>query len=651
MTKAMQMLRAMGSFCSPEIQRAQLLPVCDHFDKYCRGAGLYPRQKTLMKIIFLEDDQFTEYDLQVINEWFESTRKGGEVAIPLDLFDRIKYCKEHGYRHFREVINCGGRRGGKGFIGGKIADIIVRDLIALGNPQRFYGIDDSKVIHIDVLATNFSQAQGMLYNDVKDSILNDDWISAYISSTSSTAQYIHTDADIERYERVRKLGKGASRMSLSNASSIVISPSAANSSSIRGRASILQCFDEFAHGIDTGSNQSSELIYEAATPSLSQFGEDGMIYVPSSPWSKVGKFFELFQSAFCGIENLDRYDPTMFAIKAPSWALYEDWQYDPKKKRAMIESPAKSLQMRAKEKRNPESFAVEFRAEFAETENAYLNSVVVDQMFESYPNGVDNLNVSKSVGKIQILYRAHADAGRSQDLFAFALGHREIGEDGYWHAFIDLYKVWQPSDFPMGDDGVRRVDYTVVMDWLKNTFTHFNVGKFTMDQWNSGYFLDEIRAQAMRGMFLNNVMQSAVENHTAASNFVRWEGFKTAAYQGWVHIPEIRMDIDGLGNVVLPCEELKLLTIKNGNKVDHQTGARWNHNDISDCISTVVFDLLSDQLGSLESGNLVKVVGAANGGYNIGSDGFIFGSNADVQNAMIAQGQSYFEQAGYGYYR
>ena len=71
---------------------------------------------------------------------------------------------------------------------------------------------------------------------------------------------------------------------------------------------------------------------------------------------------------------------------------------------------------------------------------------------------------------------------------------------------------------------------------------------------------------------------------------------------------------------------------------------------MSDCISTVVYDLLSDQLGSFEQGNLSKVVGAAQGGYNIGSNGFIYGANADVEDSLKKQSQNYFEQAGYGHY-
>ena len=246
--------QAFNSYISPEISRMTLPPTERYFAMYSRGATLYPRQQTLMKVLFLELGELTDYDRYVISDWLEQTRNGGDVAIPLDIYERMEWCRRNGYRHFYEVVNCSGRRGGKGFIGGKIAEYLTAQMLSLGNPQRYYGIDEAKEIHIDVLATSFGQAQSMLYNDIKDAILMDDYLSPYIVSTSNVAQKLRTPADIDRDARLRaSVGKGAMRTELA---SIIISPSAANSSAIRGRASYLQCFDEFAHGLDTGSTAS-----------------------------------------------------------------------------------------------------------------------------------------------------------------------------------------------------------------------------------------------------------------------------------------------------------------------------------------------------------------------------------------------------------
>lgn len=606
--------RAFSSYISPEISRSLLPPTSVYFDRYSRGASLYPRQQTLMKIIFLEIDQLTEYDRYVIDEWLESTRRNGDVAIPLDIYDRMRWCKENGYKHFYEVINCSGRRGGKGFIGGKIAEYMVASMLALGNPQRYYGIDDSKQMHIDVLATNFSQAQGMLYNDIKDAVLMDDFIAPYIYSTSNSSQKLRTVADFERDARLKRDAKERKALLRSTVTSIVIEPHAATSTSIRGRASFMICFDEFAH---LGSDSSA--VYNASTPSLAQFGKDGMVYIPSSPWSETGKFYDLYCSAMATDAAGRAQEPSSFVIRAPSWEWYKDYQYDPRKKLAVIQPPETSLEMRARELQDPETFAVEFRSRFAKTENAYLQAAVVDAMFEPYPSVQDNRNMMRGAGVYSTQYVAHADAGRSQDFFAFVLGHKERMDDGQHHVFIDLYKVWQPIDFPIGDDGVRRIDYMEVIRWMENVLKRFYVTKLTFDQWNSGLFVDKLREDARKGMFYNNMIAISVDNHTAVSNFTRWERFKTAVYQGWVHVPYMEQEVMGLGKCCLIQEELKLLVVKNGNKVDHQDSGGYQHNDASDCLSTVTVNLLGDQtdLVSIDAG---VVVGAAQGGYNSGVD-------------------------------
>lgn len=634
---------AMGSFTNPELMQRQLPPINDFIARYDRGGKPYPRQATLLKIIFLEIEHLTDYDHMVISQWMESSKRGGDVRIPLDLYERMEWCKQNGYKHFKEVIFCGGRRGGKGFLGGKIAAYKVAQMISLGSPQRYYDIDESKTIYLDVLATNFSQAKSMLFADIRDAIVGNEWLRPYIYSTSNSSQSLQTPADRirERKSIESQNRKNSMRQSIA---SIAISPSSASSASIRGRASFMQCFDEFAHGLDTESSSSSSAIYEAATPSLYQFDKDAMIYIPSSPWSETGKFFELYEMAFA-MENGSAANPQMFAIKIPSWEVYYDWQYDPAKKRAMILSPQQSREMRQKELQNPESFDVEFRANFAKTENAYMNQNVVDSLFAAYPSEDENKNVPRTRGIITEQYRAHADAGRSQDNFCFAIGHKEVGDDGYWHVYIDEMKVWQPSDFAPDESGIRRVDYVEVADWLRSEFKSYYVTKFTMDQWNSAMVIDEMRRDIIEGKPLNKMMTASVDNHTSKTNFQRWERFKTACYQGWVHIPYVEDELAGYGKACLAEVELKLLVMKNG-KVDHQTSAQWNHNDMADCISTVVSDLLADQLAALDSGNLTRVVGAAYGGYN-GDIAYSRGSAVGIEQEQEARSQAYMEQMGY----
>lgn len=631
-------MREMESLTNPRYGGRDLPPVCKFIELYDRGAQPYPRQRTLLKVFFLELENLTDYDRFVIDDWMESSVNGGEVQIPTDLYDRMEWCLNRGYHHFHEILFCGGRRGGKGFLGGKIASYKIAQMISLGNPQRYYGIDDAKDLYVDVLATQYSQAQGMLYNDIKDAVLMNDWLAPYLYRTSNGAQMLRTPNDMAR---AALLSRRAGSM-VATVASIHVQPSAASSSSIRGRASFMQCFDEFAHGLDTGSNQSSGEIYNAATPSLQQFDKDGLIYIPSSPWSKKGKFYDLYQAAF-EMEDGRAANPQMFAIKIPSWGTYQDWEYDYRFKKAIILPPSKSQEMRSRERLDPEKFDVEFRANFAETENAYMQPQVVDSLFAPYPSEQNNSNYPTDRGNITQRYRAHADAGRSQDNFCCAVGHKFVGEDGYWHVQIDLMKIWQHTDFAEDEQGVRRIDYTVPMAWFKQMLKMFYVDKFTMDQWNSAMIVDELKACSIRGQFLNKATSVSVDNHTSSRNFRRWELFKTACYQGWVHIPWVEDDVAGRGRICLVEQELKALVMRNGKVEMVREG--WGHGDMADCVSTIVFDLLGDQLNHLEAGDVATVVGAARGGYNP-SDAV---GMADLQQreAMV-RGSEYMAQMGYG---
>lgn len=648
---AVDYIDAMASFVSPDALVETIPPICEFVSKYDRSAQPYPVQSTLLKILYLDVEHMTQFDHFVIRRMMEETENGGEVTIPLDLYERMKWLKEHGYRHFTTFVYCGGRRGGKGFLGGKIGAYQCANLIALGSPQRHFGVVEGHDIYLDVLATQFNQAQGMLFNDIRDAVISNDWLAPYVYYASRNVLRLQTSHDRAREEQLSREAEMMGRKNRTNISvaSIVVEPSAASSSSIRGRASFMQCFDEFAHGLQTTSDMSSERVYDAATPSTMQFGKESLIYVPSSPWSEVGKFYSLYKQCFETEPDGSASNPQMLAVRLPSWWPYLWWEYDQTKSKAIIETPERSREVRARESIDPETFNVEFRANFAKTENAYMNSDVVRSLFEPFPKEGEDRNVCRESGLISVDYRAHADAGRSQDNFCFAMGHREwvVGPDGAgrWHVFIDVMKTWQPPDFPEDEKGIHRVDYTQVVDWLEDEFRHFRCSKFTMDQWNSAYVVDRMRRDAMSGELANSMMAVSVDTHTEVENFKRWEAFKTACYQGWVHIPhQIEFIHKAQKEVCLVEQEMQFMIVKNGKTVTWPTsGTVWTHGDMVDSVSTVVVDLLGDQVLSLSEDNLGGMVGAAQGGYN----GIVPPASGAAMVEQVARGDEYMRSLGY----
>ena len=145
-------------------------------------------------------------------------------------------------------------------------------------------------------------------------------------------------------------------------------------------------------------------------------------------------------------------------------------------------------------------------------------------------------------------------------------------------------------------------------------------------------------------------MSISVDTHTSGSNFIRWERFKTACYQRWVHIPYYEQDVLGLGHCCLLSEELKLL-VRKGNKVDHQSVGPYQHNDCADCCSTVVANLLADQIDAFENGTLSAIVGGAQGGFESYHPGaFISGGMSDAINkSLMDEGDATMRELGYDF--
>src|ERR1700747_2246881 len=73
--------------------------------KFC-GKPLYPRQKLLLKLFFLQD--LTDYEERVLDYWISGGRHGEEVIVCPGVRERIAWCKEHGYKHFSEIVFGGG---------------------------------------------------------------------------------------------------------------------------------------------------------------------------------------------------------------------------------------------------------------------------------------------------------------------------------------------------------------------------------------------------------------------------------------------------------------------------------------------------------------------------------------------------------------
>ena len=562
------------------------------------GRRLYPRQKTLLRLIFLETEHMTDYDYEVIDQWTKNfDRNGVSIGVTPDILKRVEYLKENGYNHFKEVVNITGRRGGKGHIGGIAGAYINWGLIMKDDPQWYYGIDKSKDIYTMVVATNIEQATKYQFADLTNTIIDAPCFQPYIADAKERFLALRTPSDIRRIAAFEARGVRPSRLIASVRNIAVTS----NSKASRGATVMSVMFDEFAHMlIGTGGARTSDEVYNAITPALDQFGKDGFIYVPTSPFTKVGKAFQLYESSLESDENgLPAY-PDMMMAQLPSWGPYEDWE-DPRATGGFQFRGAPQTyddSMKRIEKREPDAFKVERLSQWADVINSYLNPKTVERMFEPFVDAKGEVRIleQQQEGRIGIIYRGHCDPSKSGANTAAMICHVEKipdPEDGeeWYHVIVDYMKVWNPEDY---DE--HQIDYEEIEEELVDLLQRYRTTKvFSFDQYGAFVTLPRLKKRLQQVKPAHPV-KIHEEKFTKESNMKRAERFKSALGMNWIHA--YRDDYGPDGTSLLE-QELKFLQEING-RVTKQKFGPIRTEDLADCIFVCVDSLLEDNFVKLE---------------------------------------------------
>lgn len=594
------------------------------------GKRLYPRQMTLLKLVYLETESMTDYDREVIGQWAEGFKNVNHpTGVQPDIWDRIEYLKSNGFTHFPHVQMVMGRRASKGIIGSILATERIAWLYSLGSWQQHFNQVPGQVAEITVVANSLTQAVTRQFRDIRNAVFACEYLRPHIVGDKQTEFYIRTPGDEQTIIENKLAGITSDR----EIATIYCKASSSVSTSGRGGTGLFNAYDEFAHMLaGTGSTKTGEEIYDAFQPSLDQFGHHAMTYCASSPFSKIGKFYDLYQQ---GRITMDSYnlregklrttsfieeaqsqdidldpdeisaavaEPTFLVVQLPSWDTYRDWersreipilpgrtrtfprwnspvQYEPKEDG----TPDERVQYR-RMRRNPDKFKVERGGQFATVQDAYLNEVMVDRMFLT-PDWRPPLEIQHQ-GKFSIAYRAHADPSRTNANFGFCIGHLEqapADEHGIsWpHVIIDVLHVWKPEDFKD-----HTIDYVQVGEELDDYLRRFpSITKMTYDQFNSAGLI----AHQKRAFPNIRVLE---KTFTLKENQDRCERFKSALNLGWVHSPRDTLADEGQSLLEL---ELKFLQEKNG-RVDKQDIGPVQTKDLADAAMVVVTDLLHDSL-------------------------------------------------------
>ena len=285
--------------------------------RYYLNRTLYPRQATVLKLIFLGRDMqgqniLTDYDHEVIGKWTNRFKDTGCEGVQPDIYERMEMCAAEGRYWFREFVAVIGRRGSKNFLGGIAGAYILYHYINLGDPHAHYGIDRDKRLSAMIFAGKRDQAKARQWRDLINVIRGAECFAPYISRELAESMTLwsqhqqrpqsHTEVDRAAFEILAKESTALAG---------------------RGPANFMLVFDEFAHITPV---EQANALYDSSVPSLDQFGLDSFIFMPSSPWQKLGRFHERYEMA---LETDDETGgpmyPEMLMLQLPSWALYEDW--------------------------------------------------------------------------------------------------------------------------------------------------------------------------------------------------------------------------------------------------------------------------------------------------------------------------------------
>lgn len=605
---------------------------CESTD-YC-GKRLYPRQRLLLKLIYLEELTGKEED--TLNYWLQGGRGGNELLISPMIREKIQNLRDMDYPHFREVVLVGGRRSSKGFVTGLALAKKMYDTLQLQDPGSYYGIDPDKEIYFSCIAASQDQAKKFQYADLSGTVSRCFAMQDNITKIQELELSIATEADKQMMNRWKRQGGRVGR----DISKLRGAALAANASTVRGSATMAAVFDEMAFMQQEGeSAQTAASVYDALVPSLAQFGKDAMIFCNSSPYTKIGKFFERYQDGLL-IQDDKPIAPLTLTFQFPSWALFEGWQeesprrfqkaitvspdWDPEEKKDgkfyhSVDDRDAILIARDEERQDPDTYKVERRGQFAEITDAFLRPEMVDRAYMGRPTREANsfipMRTNWNSSSFMWKYKAHLDPSSTTAGFGFAMGHVEPLEepDGRVreHVIMDIVQRWKPEQFP---DGV--VDWEVVLNELTRYINLFEPYEVTFDQFQSQAPIQWLNTWLRD----NNLTQTRVYEKTATAqhNWNRAEVFRTALYQGVVHLPLDTADAEWS---VLELKNLQQInTAGRFPRIDKQEIGPVQTKDMADCIMEVTEALIGNVIANQTRANLgsLPVSLGASGGYQIG---------------------------------
>lgn len=353
---------------------------------------LFPRQRIILKVFYnlpLDAEELQEF------KWLYEN-KG------------LKIPENYQLINFKELVIVAGRRGGKSVVASLIATYEVYRQLKLYNPQMFYGLIPGTPIYVLHCAAEAEQAK-----------IVQDYIKGYINSCEFFKPYIDHISEKEirfftQFDKDNKTDKG----------SIRIYSLTSNSLSIPGRTAIICILDELARMMDTNGRLSGDKVYQALTPSIINLKQYARIVDISSPLTKGGIFYDLYEKS----KKIE----SMLCFQYATWELNPNLTKD---------------DLKDEYEKNPEWAKMEYGGEFGEVLDKAFDWDKIDKIIEK----------GKSINYLGqgCTYVVACDPATKNDRYGISWGHSEIRQNSKF-IVLDGLKYYE-SQKVLQPDGTKKI--------------------------------------------------------------------------------------------------------------------------------------------------------------------------------------------------
>ena len=571
---------------------------------FLNQAKIYPKQLTMLRILFCDLEGLTPFDHQIIEEWgagfdkrplepgaaswhFEPARDTEyTMGTAPDLIERMRLNRAAGRRWFREFNGVIGRRGGKGHLGSLACARLLWEVLALGDPHAYFGIPQNKKIAIPIFAGNREQARFNLFGDIAGLLIDAPCFAPYIQAIYRDRLVIATPADLARPDRLHE-------------GSIEIIAKEATSTAGRGPATIAQFYDEMAFIDPATSQASAEAIYDAATPALDQFGEWAMVAELSSPHQMTGEFYAIHRRAL----ELDpragtAVYPEIVTVQLPSWVPYESWESAteiPMVNQAEADADpdmatehgqprcfpptgrpitTNDSQMAQLQRAKARIFRVERLAQWDTSADAFFDRDDVETMFAAYKGSILTETTQPAHSTKYVIA---ADPAVKHDPFTWIVGHLDpLDERGRPQLVIDAVRRWVPADFG------GELDIDVVLDALLSDIRFFRAIQVVTDQYGGPFVVQQLNRK-LGNSALNPFSIIREEAWTQTSKLAAANLVAEALALGQIHSPpdaQLRLEL--------------LFLEQTGNRIAAPTSGPVQTDDLPMALFLLVKELLGE---------------------------------------------------------